>query len=103
MANDGGPAFPFTPNQQMKLPDGTWDQDTEFGDPGMSKREFYAGLAMLGTLTNARLLDATYKAGEAKGMDPGESIVVAAFNYADAMLAEAKNREQEKPDDTKPE
>ena len=42
----GGPAFPFTPNEQMKLPDGTWDQNTEFGDPGMSLRDWFAGMAV---------------------------------------------------------
>lgn len=44
--NDGGPAFPFTPNEQMKLPDGTWDQNTDFGEPGMSLRDWLTGMAL---------------------------------------------------------
>ncbi len=31
------PAYPFVPNPQMQLADGTWDQNTEFGDPGFAK------------------------------------------------------------------
>ncbi|MCH8851126.1 MAG: hypothetical protein IID41_00575 [Planctomycetes bacterium] len=40
------PAYPFTPNQQMKLDDGTWDQNTDCGDPGMTKRELIAAMVM---------------------------------------------------------
>ncbi len=32
-------AYPFTPNQQMKLDDGTWDQNTDYGEPGFTKLE----------------------------------------------------------------
>jgi len=49
---DGGPAFPFTPNQQMQLPNGTWDQNTDFGDPGMSLRDYFAAKAMQSIVSN---------------------------------------------------
>ncbi len=51
--NDGGPAFPFTPNQQMKLEDGTWDQNTDFGESGMTLRQYYACEAMKVYLNDA--------------------------------------------------
>lgn len=40
---DGGPAFPFTPNPQWNLPDGTWVQAGDVGEPGMSLRDWFAG------------------------------------------------------------
>lgn len=79
----GGPAYPFTPNQQMKLPDGTWDQDTEFGEPGMSAR-----------LVIATKLAAAWVAGDAKR----EIIPGTVFDTAEALIAEEKRRVKQDAD-----
>ncbi len=55
-SDDGGPAFPFTPNQQMQLDDGTWDQDVEFGDSGMSLRDYFAGQTLQGIISSPALI-----------------------------------------------
>jgi len=44
--DDGGPAFPFTPNPQPRNPDGTWCQNWDSGESGMALRDYFAGLAM---------------------------------------------------------
>lgn len=45
--NDGGPAFPFTPVPQPRNSDGTWIQDWDAGNPGMSLRAWLAGMEKL--------------------------------------------------------
>ncbi len=48
MATDptGGPAFPFVPSTQPENQDGTWNQECEPGDPGMSLLDWFAGQAL---------------------------------------------------------
>ena len=77
--DNSGPAFPFTPNEQMKLPDGAWDQNTEFGDPGMSLRMYLAGEALKHPRTHLSV-----------GADP-DYIALAAFEIADALLRYERN------------
>lgn len=72
------PAYPFTPNQQMQLADGTWDQDTDFGEPGMTKRELFAAMAMQGFCANSDIDDGI----------GSEDLAVYSLKNADALLKE---------------
>ena len=54
--NDGGPAFPFTP--------------TDFGEPGMSLRDWFAGMALANECT----------------MGQPNVVAYQAYDFADAML-----------------
>jgi hypothetical protein len=72
-ANEIGdaPAIPFYPQRP-------WDNESSIGYPGLTKREYFAGLAMQGLLSNPAQIDTTnfeWIARHAKG-------------YADALLAE---------------
>lgn len=80
--NDGGPAFPFVPNQQMKLDDGTWDQHTDFGESGMTLRQHYACEAMKSFLEPRDVRD--------EEIPPGFTQLIRtwAFAMADEMLRE---------------
>ena len=73
MINDGGPAFPI-------LPVGTGDPRDGMspGHNGLSKREWFAGMALVGMLSsgNAHLLERHQ-----------DGLEEAAFLYADAMIA----------------
>lgn len=70
--NDGGPAFPtpdvYHPNNEV-----------EYGQPGMSLRDWFAGQALAGLCADSNL--------------GGKAALFAGFSYelADAMLA-ARNR-----------
>lgn len=67
--DDGGPAFP---GEQGHTPDGTWNQTWE---PGMTLRDWFAGQALNGLISNGDLID---------GRE--ELTVDWAFRFADAML-----------------
>lgn len=72
--NDGGPAFPC---EQHETQEGTWNQTFE---PGMSLRDWFAGMALQG------LASATDASGAWTGADP--TVANQAYRIADAMLAE---------------
>jgi hypothetical protein len=72
MIDKNKPAYPFVPNQQQTLPDGTWDQNCEFGDPGITIRQYYAAKAMQTIGVN---LQFSYK-----------NIAEQSFKMADAMI-----------------
>ena len=61
--NEGGPAFPFTPNSMDKI------------SAGMTQRDFFAAHALSGLLAN-----------EATSAGP-DRIAASACQYADALLA----------------
>ncbi len=84
--DDGGPAFPFTPNEQRQLPDGTWDQNGEPGDPGMSLRDYFAGKA----------LEGLWALGDIRTL---QGAAESCYDMADVMLAERKRREDRNDDD----
>ena len=86
--DDGGPAFPFTPNEQQKLPDGTWDQNTDFGEPGMCLRDWFAGQALAGMLVSE------------KSPEAWDELSECAYEVADAMIAESRKRWAVDDDDT---
>jgi len=79
-ADTGGPAFPFTPNMQKLLPDGTWDQDHDPGDEGMTLWDYYAAHALAGLLAG----NVDYEIGVA---------AEDAANHADTLIAEKRQRE----------
>ena len=103
MSNLDEPAYPFTPNQQMKLDDGTWDQNTDYGEPGLTKLERACiDLRIPATgddeldalIARAERRDLAAKAMEGLAADPtsGEitldELVHACRKDADALLAE---------------
>lgn len=63
--NDGGLAFP---GQQDMCPDGKWNQTWE---PGMSRRDWFAGQALAGLCANSRVQDtaAEFAAGAVRAAD----------------------------------
>jgi hypothetical protein len=66
---DGGPAFPIS---DQRAPDGTGIMQ---GSPGMSLRDWFAGMALQGLIANPVLYS---------NIDRVER----AYSFADAMLAE---------------
>ncbi len=85
--DNGGPVFPFTPNQQMKLDDGTWDQNTDFGEPGMSLRALFAGLALQGLLAYSHV---NPKVGNYHENCTVNQCAGHAIRLADALIAELR-------------
>ena len=86
--SDGGYAFPFIPNDQPRNPDGTWCQDWDCGEPGMTLRAWLAGQAM------AQMLSPGYGFAKAWRDDPGAAKVASlAVEYADALLAKLEKSE----------
>jgi hypothetical protein len=69
--NTGGPAFPRTP-----IPDHDWGQE------GMTLRDYFAAKAMQGLLANPKLANEILKNGGAQSGWIEDS----AFAFADAML-----------------
>lgn len=87
--DDGGPAFPFTERND----DGTYYH----GSPGMSLRDHFAGLAMQALIAEPPWMEggnATVNEWSKgyKGAGPGR-FVYAAFEMAEAMLAERARRQ----------
>jgi len=77
---DGGPAFPMPSGQEPRV-----DQVTHYNE-GMSLRDWFAGLAMQGMLSNSEV--------GARGVSISgnpTSINVAAYMVADGMLDARKN------------
>ena len=70
---DGGPAFPAT----IEMPDGNFYKTITF--PGMSLRDWFAGMAMEGFLAAPDII-------KEAGMTFEESISKWSYQYADAML-----------------
>jgi len=71
---DGGPAFPL-----VAISESTGQPINGFFSPGMSKREWFAGMALQGIIT-----------GCFSGRDGFKSadIISSAYVYADAMIAQ---------------
>ena len=83
--NDGGPAFPD--QGQRKETNGTWNQQWS---PGMSLRDWFAGMALQGLLAaeaHPRSIGTTYELQE--------QIPEHAYKFADAMIAERNNQTTE--------
>ena len=71
--NDGGPAFPIA---EFYMPNGNLAQ---VGDPGMSRRDWLAGRALVGVIIERTANDV--------GWTP-TAIAQSAYDIADAMIAE---------------
>ena len=78
--DDGGPAFAYVPNQQQMLPNGTWDQTTDFGEPGMSVRMYAAIQIMAGINANPAM----------EIMPKSKARAIVALEEADALIAAEK-------------
>jgi hypothetical protein len=83
--NNGGPAFP---TEQHECQDNTWNQTFEYG---MTLRQWYAGMAMQGLLSNPNAL----LRGAIPSQELFDDVARWANGYADAMIKfdsqEAKN------------
>jgi hypothetical protein len=77
---DGGPAFP--------KPDTTFNGNYEYGPFGMSLRQWYAGQALVGMAANGPFFHSAIERG---------TLAKAAFEVADAMIAESENILKEEP------
>ena len=84
--NDGGPAFPFTPNLQPREDDGRWVQYYEPGDPGMSMRDWFAGQFLSGIYACRPNVP-----GDTIVLEDMQRMAIFAYIQADAML-EARER-----------
>lgn len=88
MKNDGGAAFP-TEKHKHKWYDGEpIDHDHEHLS-GMSLRDYFAAKAMQGMLANSEMQTAMGQLmKQQKDYNPIERTAIAAYRYADAMIAE---------------
>ena len=76
---DGGPAFP-----------NVWEDNPS---PGMSLRDWWAGLAMQGMMSDGNIMDAVGIAAKIQGKTMRVLLTEKAFETADAMLAERRRTE----------
>ena len=89
--NDGGPAFPTDISENHSIL-GTNDFYVGFGHhPGMSLRDWFAGMAMHG-LTDTLKTDSgaagLIEAADNAGLGAKEAIAKGCYNLADVMLKE---------------
>ncbi len=87
--DDGGPAFPFVPNEQRQLQDGRWDQNGDAGDPGMSLRDWFAGMALQGIISKCKYKEVHESVTHCEHLT---RVTAGAYDYADAMLARRKQK-----------
>ena len=80
--NDGGPAFP--------RPIGSHNAGlSETGHPGMSRRDWLAGVAMQGFVSHPENLVAIRLSAEQAGISAPAMMARTAYGMADAMIAES--------------
>ncbi len=85
--NDGGPAFPYSalqPDEKTRQLVGTIYADNQ----GMSLRDWFAGKAMQGILSNPTAMNVVEK--ELDILDQNPFIADLAYHIADAMLLQRK-------------
>ena len=80
---DGGPAFPH------KYVDDGYD----YFHRGMSLRDWFAGQALRGILSNRDLLDRIENCAESEGTDLMTETAIWAYDYADEMLAQKEQKQ----------
>ena len=83
--NDGGPAFPY-PKQQIDSVEMEGHVEVIFGHPGMSLRDWLAGQALVGILSNKESLDACVRMSLSRKEPTVLTIGKFAYEHADAML-----------------
>ena len=89
--NDGGPAFPATIDVPFYVThgDGAISEGTTSSDlPGMSLRDWFAGQALVGFLSNPDAAASIQETAKGEGGQPADLAAVMAYFQADAMLAE---------------
>jgi hypothetical protein len=80
--NDGGPAFPWNP-KKTTIVNG---KVVKLGEPGMSLRDWFAGMALTGILSSRESLESLITAADLMKLDPASGAAAVSFIYADAML-----------------
>jgi hypothetical protein len=78
MKDTSGPAFPVSEDANMN------EQE------GLTKREYFAGLAMQGVLSDADILNKICKLANKEGIYQESAVGAYAVNLADALLKELK-------------
>jgi hypothetical protein len=78
--NDGGPAFPIPPMRYDQI-------ETHFHGAGMSLRQWYRGMALLGMLAHST----RYRPRPGAPENWHDAIAQEADQIADAMLAQDEN------------
>lgn len=88
--NNGGAAFPVASYQYTYYPEGSPIQMTAQTEPqnGMSLRDYFAGQALKGLLSNEQFYLDGNKAVTARNENPFEAASRASYGYADAMVVE---------------
>lgn len=84
---DGGPAFPALDVEHFPAGYGYAEHDEVSGRSGMSLRDYFAGQAMA-MFSSPDVLQAVRDDATERGLEPHENIARAAYEMADAMLAE---------------
>lgn len=81
-SNDGGPAFPSGPQKLMHIAEGV--PPALIGHYGMSLRDWYAGMALQGLLSNSHpnVVKAFAKISEIAD----DAFAESAYAFADAMI-----------------
>jgi len=85
--SDGGPAFPHTDEGRYEERNGVQAFVCTKGGNGMTLRDWFAGQALAGLLSDEMLAETT-RQGKEHGIQPESLIAVLAYKTADAMLAE---------------
>lgn len=86
MTNPNDPAFPFVHIDEMKGP--ILDQLAQ--SRGLTKREYFAAMAMQGILSNNDTTEAITVLAERREMTPSKLTALVALEYADDLIAELK-------------
>lgn len=82
---DGGPAYPTTlRDERAGVQHGT-------PHPGMSQRDWFAGMALIGLISNSQGVPSDYMRANA---NEAERLAQIAFCISDAMLSARQNKEK---------
>ncbi len=90
MSNAEQPAFPTQEIPQPENSDGTCHQQWQPLEPGLTKRQWFAGMAMQGMLANERWMERIIENVSGTAWPHIKNL---AFDMADAMLKEAPDAE----------
>ena len=83
---DGGPAFPCQPKDAQGNPMGPLEC-------GMSLRDWFAGQALSGILSNQKIVESLMQIAENHKSPWGNAISICAYQQADAMLEARKEKQ----------
>lgn len=80
---DGGPAFP---NSSREFTQGSYVGREVITEGGMNLRDYFAGQALVGLISNRHALAAADIARLQTGRDGPDNLALAAYGIADSML-----------------